>query len=391
MAAAGPQGAAASRGSAATDAVAPAHAMETADELLTAGQWRLILLRFLRHRMAVAAGIVVLLFYLAATFVEFVAPYDPRVRDTSHISAPPMRLRVWDGEERRLHARPFVYATTLRRDPVTLQRIYVADTSIRLPLRLLVRGDEYRLLGFIPARLHLFGFDGDERGTLLGTDTQGRDLLSRIIYGTRISLTIGFVGVALSFGLGIALGAISGYFGGLADMVIQRIIEVLIAIPSLPLWMALSAAIPFDWPQTRTFFLITVILSLTGWTGMARVVRGKLLSLRDEDFVLAARIDGARGPRVMFRHLIPSFLSHIIASATLAIPGMILGETALSFLGVGLRSPAISWGVLLQEGQNIQAVALMPWLLLPGAFVVVAVLAFNFLGDGLRDAADPYA
>ena len=365
--------------------------METADELLTAGQWRLILLRFLRHRMAVAAGIVVLLLYLAATFAEFVAPYDPRLRDTSHISAPPMRLRVWDVEERRLHARPFVYATTLRRDPVTLQRLYVADTSIRLPLRLLVRGDEVRLLGFIPARVHLFGFDGDERGTLLGTDTQGRDLLSRIIYGTRISLTIGFVGVALSFGLGIALGAISGYFGGLADMVIQRIIEVLIAIPSLPLWMALSAAIPHDWPQTRTFFLITVILSLTGWTGMARVVRGKLLSLRDEDFVLAARIDGARGGA---RHVPPpdpvlSQPHHRLGDA--GDPGMILGETALSFLGIGLRSPAISWGVLLKEAQNIQAVALMPWLLLPGAAVVVAVLAFNFLGDGLRDAADPYA
>ena len=397
MAAAGPQGAAASQGSAATDAVVPATGVETvtgaetADELLTAGQWRLIRLRFLRHRIAVAAGIVVLLFYLAAVFVEFVAPYDPHLRDRYHISAPPMRLRVWDVEERRLHLRPFAYATTLRRDPVTLQRIYVPDTSQRLPLRLLVRGDEYRLLGLIPARVHLFGFDGDGRATLLGTDTQGRDLLSRIIYGTRISLTIGFVGVALSFGLGITLGAISGYFGGLADMVIQRVIEILIAIPSLPLWMALSAAIPFDWPQTRTFFLITVILSLTGWTGMARVVRGKLLSLRDEDFVLAARIDGARGARVMFRHLIPSFLSHIIASATLGIPGMILGETALSFLGIGLRSPAISWGVLLQEAQNIQTVALMPWLLLPGAAVVVAVLAFNFLGDGLRDAADPYA
>ncbi len=385
------------QGSATTDAIVPAtgvetaNGVETADELLTAGQWRLIRRRFLRHRMAVAAGIVVLLFYLVATFVEFFAPYDPYVRETSHLSAPPMRLRVWDVAERRLHVRPFVYATTLRRDPFTLQRLYVLDTSRRLPLRLLVRGDEYRLLGLIPARVHLFGFGGDQRAALLGTDTQGRDQLSRIIYGTRISLTIGFLGVALSFGLGITLGAISGYFGGLADMVIQRIIEILIAIPSLPLWMALSAAIPFDWPQTRTFFLITVILSLTGWTGMARVVRGKLLSLRDEDFVLAARIDGARGARIMFRHLIPSFLSHIIASATLAIPGMILGETALSFLGVGLRAPAISWGVLLQEGQNIQTVALMPWLLLPGAALVVAVLAFNFLGDGLRDAADPYA
>jgi peptide/nickel transport system permease protein len=302
-----------------------------------------------------------------------------------------MRIRFWNRTERSFSIRPFVYATDLERDPDTLQRIYVPDTTRPMPIRFFVRGDSYKFWGLFTARLHLFGVEGEDRAYLLGTDFQGRDLLTRIVYGTRISLTIGFVGVALSFTLGIVLGAISGYFGGAPDMIIQRIIEVLMAIPGLPLWMALSAAIPLNWPITRVFFFITVILSLRGWTGMARVVRGKLLSLRGEEFVIAARIDGAGGARIMFRHLIPSFLSHIIASATLSIPAMILGETALSFLGIGLRPPAISWGVLLQGAQNVQAVAIMPWLLLPGVFVVIIVLAFNFFGDGLRDAADPYA
>lgn len=358
----------------------------------TASQIQLMWIRFRKHKVAVIGGIVVLLFYFVAIFAEFVAPYDPRYRDMSHIAAPPMRVRFWDGNEKKLFLRPFVYATRLQRDMTTLQRFYVPDRTQRFHVCLFVRGDEYRLWGLVPSNVHLWGVEGGEtRAYLFGSDAQGRDLLSRIMYGTRISLSIGFVGVVLSFMLGIVLGAISGYFGGVADVIIQRIIEVLMAIPGLPLWMALSAAIPLNWPITRVFFLITVILSLTGWTGVARVVRGKLLSLRGEEYVLAAMVDGAGGARIMFRHLIPSFLSHIIASATLSIPGMILGETALSFLGIGLQPPAISWGVLLQAAQNIQAVALMPWFLIPGLFVVFAVLAFNFFGDGLRDAADPYA
>lgn len=360
------------------------------EDIYTASQWRLMWIRFRKHRVAVASGVVVLLFYLTALLCELIAPYDPLHREVMEASSPPMRLRFWDAAEGKLHLRPFVYARTQQRDPDTLRRIYVNDTSQRHALTLFPAGDEYKLWGLFPARVHLFGVEGGARMYLLGTDTQGRDLLSRILYGTRISLTIGFIGVAMSFTLGIVLGAMSGYFGGMADMVIQRVIEIIMAIPGLPLWMALSAAIPLNWPVTRVFFLITVILSLTGWTGMARVVRGKLLSLRNEEFVIAARIDGAGGARVMFRHLVPSFLSHIIASATLSIPGMILGETSLSFLGIGLRAPAISWGVLLQDAQNIQAVAMMPWLLLPALFVVVIVLTFNFLGDGLRDAADPY-
>ena len=254
-----------------------------------------------------------------------------------------------------------------------------------------MRGDAYKLWGICSGNLHLFGVKGDPRFYLLGTDQQGRDLFSRIIHGTRISLSIGLLGVSLSFLLGIALGAISGYFGGVVDLLIQRAIEILTAIPSLPLWMALSAAIPAGWPTTKAFFAITIVLSLVGWTGLAREVRGKFLALREEEYVIAAELDGASRRRIMRRHMVPAFLSHLIATATLLVPGMILGETALSFLGVGLLPPAISWGVLLQTAQNVQTVASTPWLLTPALFVIIAVLAFNFLGDGLRDAADPYS
>lgn len=351
-------------------------------------QWQLMWYGFKRHRAALVGGIVVLLFYLVALLAEFIAPHDPFIREIHSPLVPPMSIHIRD-EEGRFH-RPFVYGIKHKRDPETLQPFYIVEKSKRYPIGFLVHGDTYKMWGLFESDLHLFGVTGEQRMHLLGTDQMGRDLLSRIIYGARISMSIGLVGVTISFILAIILGGISGYFGGVADLIIQRMIEVLTSIPSLPLWMALAVAIPLSWPITRVFFVITIILSLMSWPGLARQVRGKFLSLREEDYIVAAQLDNAKTGRLIFRYLLPSFLSHIIASATLAIPGMILGETALSFLGIGLSSPAISWGVLLQTAQNIQTVALSPWLLLPGVFVIIVILAFNFLGDGLRDAADPY-
>jgi peptide/nickel transport system permease protein len=281
---------------------------------------------------------------------------------------------------------------TVVRHPVSLARTYTVDESAVFPVRFFIRSWEYKILGLIPTKLHLIGPEDPEAPMfLLGTDRIGRDVLSRIIFGTRISMSIGLVGVLMSLSLGILLGGISGYYGGFADTMIQRLIEFLRSMPTIPLWLGLSAALPVDWPPLRVYFGITVILSLIGWTGLARVVRGRFLSLREEDFVLAARLTGSGELRIVLRHMVPAFMSHIIASVTLAIPRMILSETSLSFLGLGLRPPAISWGVLLREAQNVRSVATAPWLLLPGIAVVIAVLAINFLGDGIRDAADPYS
>jgi peptide/nickel transport system permease protein len=359
-------------------------------DLAFASQWRLMWLRFQRHRLALAGGAVLLFLYTGALFCEFLAPSTPSVRSRTCVRCPPQEIRFVDAEG-RWHLRPFVHGVRQREDAGEWQREYVVDPTVIYPIRFFARGAEYDFWGLVRTDLHLFVADPEAPLFLLGTDDLGRDLYTRILYGSRISLTIGLVGVGLTFFIGILLGGLAGYFGGWVDIVVQRGIEVIMAVPQLPLWMALSAALPAHWPPLWVYFGITIILSFMGWTGLARVVRGKFLSMRDEDFVVAARLAGTHEVKIIFSHLLPSFLSHIITSATLAVPGMILGETALSFLGIGLQDPIVSWGVLLQTAQNFQAVSMAPWLLYPGLFVVLAVLAFNVVGDGMRDAADPYA
>jgi peptide/nickel transport system permease protein len=349
--------------------------------------------KFRKHRVAVLSVIVLALFYTIALFADVVGPYDPNTYSASYKFIPPMAVTFIDGSGNFI-PRPGIYALSSERDPETLREIWTTDTTTWYPIHFFVKGQPYKFLGLFESDLHLFGL-GEEAGDmqifLLGSDRLGRDMFSRVIHGARVSLSIGLVSVFLSLALGITLGGISGYYGGWVDNVIQRIIEFIRSIPSLPLWMALSAALPPEWPQELRYFGITIILSILGWTGLGRQVRGRFLALRSEDFVLAARLGGARDMRIILRHMVPSFMSHIIASLTLSIPGVILAETALSFLGLGLRQPVISWGVLLQEAQNIRTVALSPWLMLPGLAVVITVLAFNFLGDGLRDAADPFS
>ena len=359
---------------------------ELQEEYFLASQWQLMWRKLRRHRLALVGATVLALLYLVAVFAEFFAPHDLFQRHNDFINAPPQRVRVLDEGRVRL---PFVYPLVQTRNEVTLRREYTADTTRRLTLALFVRGDPYKLWGIFRTDVHFFGTRGGE-AFLLGTDRLGRDMLSRVIHGARISLSIGLLGVFISFVLGCILGGISGYYGGTPDLIVQRAIEFILSIPTIPLWMALSAALPANWPALRVYFAITVILALQGWAGLARVVRGKLLELREEDFVMAARIAGQGAGDIIRRHLLPSFMSYLIVNITLAIPGMILGETALSFLGLGLRPPVVSWGVLLKDAQNFRTVSIHPWLLIPGIFVVVTVLMFNFLGDGLRDAADPY-
>ncbi len=343
--------------------------------------------KFRKHRIAMVSVFVLILFYTIAIFADFVGPYDPNQHNGSYKWVPPMQI-VFKGLQ------PGVYGLTTERDPETLRITYQTNKEEWYPIRFFVRGDSYNFFGLFESDLHLYGL-GEEASDLpiyiLGSDRLGRDMFSRVNHGARISLSIGLVSVFVSLGLGIVLGGISGYYGGWIDNVIQRVIEFIRSIPTLPLWMALSAALPPELPQEQRYFGITIILSVLGWTSLGRQVRGRFLALRSDDFVLAARLTGARDRRIIIRHMVPSFMSHIIASLTLSIPGIILAETSLSFLGLGLRQPVISWGVLLQEAQNIRTVALAPWLMLPGLAVVVTVLAFNFLGDGLRDAADPFS
>ncbi|GAA1769178.1 MULTISPECIES: ABC transporter permease [Streptomonospora] len=354
-------------------------------------QWRLIGRRFRRHRLAMFSLAIVCLMALVGVFAEFVAPTSTGEYSAEHTYAPPQRPHVVDTSGGGVDLGFYVHGYDSTRNQETLAREYTVDESEKIELGFFVEGTPYRMWGVIPADTHLFGpTDPDERVYLLGADRNGRDMLSRIVYGTRVSLSIGLVGVALSFVLGVVLGGVSGYFGGRLDTGIQRVIEFTMSIPTIPLWMGLSAAVPRDWGPLTTYFAITVILSLIGWTDLARVVRGRFLSLREEDFVTAARLDGCGRSRIIRRHMLPSFTSHIVASLTLAIPMMILAESALSFLGLGLQPPVVSWGVLMQEAQNIHSIAGAPWTLLPGVAVTVAVLVLNFVGDGIRDSADPY-
>jgi peptide/nickel transport system permease protein len=369
---------------------APAVATAAESRIAVATQRQLIWWRFRKHRLAVVSAAIVALFYLVAIFADFLAyapPFDTQAA-RSYIPPQPIHWFTEDGS-----FRPHVYALKGKRDMRTFKLTYAPDPSESRNVVLFAHGYPYHFLGLIPTDIHLIGVSGgnpEDALFLLGTDQLGRDVFSRLVIATRTSLTIGLAGVTLSLVLGVLLGGVSGLQGGWADTVIQRVIEILRSIPTIPLWMGLAAAVPATWSPQQVYFAITLIISLIGWTELARVVRGRFLALREEDFITAAELAGASRMRIIFKHMVPSFLSHIIAAVSLALPAMIISETTLSFLGLGLRPPAISWGVMLQDAQNLQTLGLAPWLLFAAVPVVVVILAFNFLGDGLRDAADPY-
>ena len=363
---------------------APADAAET--------PMRLMLRKLARHKLAQVSGVILLIFYLTALFADFLAPADPNFYSARYTYAPPQALHFFDiGPNGETLFGPYVYGYKVVVDPVALKRDFTIDPEKKIAVRFFVETEPYKLLGVIPLSHRLIGpEDQSQPFYLMGADRLGRDMLSRLIHGARISLSVGLTGVILSLVIGVVVGGISGYVGGRTDMVIQRIIEFIWSMPQIPLWLGLAAAMPRDWTSLQAYFVITIILALIGWTELARVVRGRVLALKTEDFVSAARLDGAGEMRIILRHIVPSFASHIIAVATLAIPGMILAETTLSFLGLGLQAPIVSWGVLLRDAQNLRAIATAPWLLTPGLAVILAVLALNFFGDGLRDSADPY-
>jgi peptide/nickel transport system permease protein len=360
---------------------------EGQEKYYLASQWKLMWWRFLRHRAAVVSGIFLGILYASILISEFIAPYYQDTKDIRSILTPPQTVHLFhDGQ----FVGPFVYGYKFKLNTETLRREYTVDENKVQKLRFFCQGDKYRFWGLFESKFHFVCPAEHGQLHLLGTDKVGKDMFSRLVYGARISLTIGLLGVGTSFILGILFGGLAGYYGGWLDEGIQRLIEILRSLPHLPLWLALSAILPLNWSPIVVFFGITVILGLLDWTGLARAVRSKLLSLREEDFCVAAQLMGARPARIIGRHLLPSFMSHLIASVTLSIPAMILGETSLSFLGLGLRAPITSWGVLLNEAQNIESVVIYPWLMWPAVPVILVVLAFNFLGDGLRDAADPY-
>jgi peptide/nickel transport system permease protein len=363
------------------------------EKVYVAPPWKLMWWRFRKHKMALVCSVILIVFYFVAVFCEFVAPYDPDQAMIQFKQVPPTAIHIRDAEG-RFHS-PFVYQHLHAMDPQTLQITYKELPGTRYSIQLFARDFEYKLLGLWTTDVHLYGLPPaakDQQGVFIfGTDRLGRDMFSRVCYGARLSLSMGMVSVFLSLVLGVVLGGISGYYGGTADVIIQRVIEFIRTIPTIPLYMTLSAALPITWPVEWTYLGLTMILAVVGWTWMARVVRGRFLAMREEDFVLAARLNGSSEMRIILRHMLPSFLSYIIAALTLNIPNMILWETGLSFIGLGLRPPAISWGVLLQEAMNVRSLVLSPWVLVPGFAVVISVLAFNFVGDGLRDAADPYA
>lgn len=358
----------------------------------TAGQWRLTWRKFRRHKLALIGGVITLLIYLVAILAEFVAPFAPESYNPIYAFAPPQPLQLFRVDEDGFHLEPHVDGYRVEIDRNAGRRIYTTDPDVVVPVGFFVAGEPYKLWGLIETDIHLVApLNARDPMYLFGTDRLGRDMLSRIVFGARVSMSVGLVGVVISFLLGVLLGGLSGYLGGVVDTVIQRVIEFLQSLPAIPLWIGLAAAIPLNVPPLQVYFLVTLILSFLGWTGLARVVRGRFLAMKSEDFIKAARLDGASTLTIIFKHMLPSFMSHVIAVASLAVPGMIISETALSYLGVGLRAPIISWGVLLEEAQNIRSLATAPWLLLPGAAVAITVLAMNFLGDGLRDATDPHA
>ncbi|QIA21050.1 ABC transporter permease [Mesorhizobium sp. AA22] len=356
-------------------------------KVFQASQLRLMWWKFRKHRLAVISGMFLAALYFGILICEFLAPYDLHTRNMDYIYSPPQRVHLFHNGQ---FVGPFVYGRQMKLDMDTLKRNYIEKQDDVQRIRFFCKGDSYRFWGLIEGDRHFVCPAENGQLFLAGTDRLGRDVLSRIIYGARISLTIGLVGISFSFLLGIVIGGLAGYHGGIFDLIVQRIIEVLQSIPSIPLWLALAAIMPVTWSPILIYFGITVILGLLDWTGLARAVRSKLLALREEDYVLAAQLMGAKSSRIIGRHLIPGFMSHLIATATISIPGMILGETALSFLGLGLRAPITSWGILLTEARSVSVIAFYPWLLLPMLPVILVILAFNFLGDGLRDAADPY-